>query len=348
MFISIWIFSLLFHFTVSNFMEIQKSRQTVCHYSALVNVSFDANCTGNLTVNILLPPGFWEAMKRLHYKRATFDVQGTPSHQNWMISCFQELRIIFQEEFRCSYEQPPAKRCFPAPNTTTSRGITVTKKIFPGHTSSLVFFLISIIAFGALILGLIVACWRHRRTFQEHIKSGLKVAVLELSEDPLHSATESQTLCNHESSLRENFNTQLKDHCLPTIICLRTPVDCHRIMSEVAHLIQSHDAFVIVPSIRMLPMQEDIADPDVQVAIGMLRLLYTRTPCCVFVRFSNDNTDHQGVRNRYRHFLQTPVYTFNSTTKSNSIPTRKITKMLKYLEKKSYQNNFQMETQGIV
>ena len=65
-----------------------------------------------------------------------------------------------------------AKRCFPAPNTTTSRGITVTKKIFPGHTSSLVFFLISIIAFGALILGLIVACWRHRRTFQEHIKPG--------------------------------------------------------------------------------------------------------------------------------------------------------------------------------
>ena len=72
-----------------SFLYSLESRQTVCHYSALVDVSFDSNCTGNLTVNILLPPGFWEAMKKLHYKRATFDVQGTLSHQNWTISCFQ-------------------------------------------------------------------------------------------------------------------------------------------------------------------------------------------------------------------------------------------------------------------
>lgn len=162
----------------------------------------------------------------------------------------------------------------------------------------------------------------------------MRVVLLELSEeDSLNSGNESYPLSNTSSLTMEMFKSQLENLCRLTVVSSDNAEVLYRNLCDVQNLLRSSDAFIIVPDTRMAPTEEELSAPDGQVAIRMLYLLSDRGNNCAFVRFSNNNSVHLILREKYIHLSSVPVFTFSDSPKKYCQAKDTVTKLLQFLRK---------------
>lgn len=350
--------TLLFTFANTYFFP-HKDLQAVCDFKGYVHTSFDSKCAANATITLLFPTEFW---KLLGHQTAIFEVW-TTQHQQWNISCLQtslkkcetevqvrhpvtngllEIMVLLSPGgFPCSVlELHSYERCFPTePLTTSPAVLTGDGGSYPNEQLEYGLSIVGIVVCCAILVWIVRTRLRHRRNAKE-VMSDLRVVLLELSEeDSMNSGNESYPLSKASSLTMEMFKAQLDNFCQLTVVNSDNAENLYRNVSDVQNLLRSNDAFIIVPDTRMAPIEEELSAPDGQVAIRMLYLLSDRGNNCAFVRFSNNNSVHLILREKYIHLSSVPVFTFSDLPKKYCQTRDTVTKLLQHLNKHSRDTN---------
>lgn len=224
--------------------------------------------------------------------------------------------------------------CFPKQPLTTFPAVLVDDGgSYPNEQLQYVIFTVGTVICCTVLVWIVRTRLRHRRNAQEGL-SDLRVVLLELSEeDSLNSGNESYPLSNTSSLTMEMFKSQLENLCRLTVVSSDNAEALYRNLCDVQNLLRSSDAFIIVPDTRMAPAEEELSAPDGQVAIRMLYLLSDRGNNCAFVRFSNNNSVHLILREKYIHLSSVPVFTFSDSPKKYCQAKDTVTKLLQFLRK---------------
>ncbi|XP_062585725.1 uncharacterized protein LOC134247367 [Saccostrea cucullata] len=204
---------------------------------------------------------------------------------------------------------------------------TLPPRKFNKNLNIIIIFSVIIFAVGIGILLIFIK----RKQSRPPSTSIMDIALIGLSENSLNIATE--PFLNTDLEILQQ---QLGNRFNLTIVDSQNAENNYRNDSDVDYLIDSNQAFIIVPSDRMV---KEVVYPDEQVVVKILNFLQSRRDRCVFACLTNDKQTLQRIQDKYTHFCRIKVFMLYNPQNVNAFSNEKLNKLVRYLKEKMTHSN---------